>query len=152
MVKQLNSVKDGGSANVAPTPAIIASIANIGEIPAYFSKSKARALINLIKNILEGLSTLATLDPELTAPFPDLETRNNESKVLNDSLSAKLSSSQPTQDSLNYRVKDYSDLFNDGSSINSLTPNQLDSGDFDTLLTQVRNEQERARRGEGDCS
>ena len=64
MVKQLNSVKDGGSANVAPTPAIIASIANIGEIPAYFSKSKARSLLNLIKNIIEALSVLGSLDPE----------------------------------------------------------------------------------------
>ncbi len=152
MVKQLNSVKDGGSANVAPTPAIIASIANIGEIPSYFAKSKARSLLNLIKNIIEALSILGSLDPTLAAPFPDLETRNTPSKVLNDSLSAKISTSQPTQDSMNYRVKDYSDLFNNGSRINFLTPNQLDSGEFDTLLTQVQNEQERAKRGEGDCS
>jgi len=152
MVKELNGAKWGSDANVAPTPAIIASIANIGEIPSYFAKSKARSLLNLIKNIIEALSILGSLDPTLEAPFPDLETRNTPSKVLNDSLSAKISTSQPTQDSLNYRVKDYSDLFNNGSSINFLTPNQLDSGEFDTLLTQVQNEQERAKRGEGDCS
>ncbi len=152
MIKQLNSVKDGGSANIAPTPAIIATLANPATIPAYFTKSKARSLLNLIKNIIEALSILGSLDPTLEAPFPDLETRNTPSKVLNDSLSAKISTSQPTQDSLNYRVKDYSDLFNRSSSINFLTPNQLDSGEFDTLLTQVQNEQERAKRGEGNCS
>jgi hypothetical protein len=152
MIKQLNSVKDGGSANIAPTPAIVSTLANPSTIPAYFTKSKARSLINLIKNIIEAITTLASLDPTLEAPFPDLETRNTQSKVLNDSLSAKISTSQPTQDSLNYRVKDYSDLFKRSSSINFLTPNQLDSGEFDTLLTQVQNEQERAKRGEGDCS
>ena len=152
MIKQLNSVKKGGSANVAPTPAIIATLANPGTIPSYFAKSKARSLINLIKNIIEALSILGSLDPELAAPFKDLETRNTQSKVLNDSLSAKLSTSQPTQDSLNYRVKDYSDLFNKSSSINFLSPNQLDSGEFTTLLNQIQNEQERAKRGEGDCS
>ena len=152
MIKQLNSVKKGGSANVAPTPAIIATLANPGTIPSYFAKSKARSLINLIKNIIEAISILGSLDPELAAPFKDLETRNTQSKVLNDSLSAKLSTSQPTQDSLNYRVKDYSDLFNESSSINFLSPNQLDSGEFTTLLNQIQNEQERAKRGEGDCS
>ena len=152
MIKQLNSVKDGGSANIAPTPAIIATLANPATIPAYFTKSKARSLLNLIKNIIEALSILGSLDPTLAAPFPDLETRNTQSKVLNDSLSAKISTSQPTQDSLNYRVKDYSDIFNNTSNINFLTPNQLDSGDFNTLLNQVQNEQERAKRGEGDCS
>ena len=159
MVKQLNSVKDGGSANVAPTPAIIASIANIGEIPAYFSKSKARSLLNLIKNIIEALSVLGSLDPEFAAPFTDLETTNIESKVLNDSLSAKMAFSQPTEDSLNYNFKDYSRFIgggkqgsNFGLNVNFLTPNQLDSGDFDTLLNQVQNEQKRAAEGKGDCS
>ena len=150
MIKQLNSVKKGGSANVAPTPALIATMANPASIPGYFSKSKARALINLIKNILEGLSTLATLDPELAAPFQDLKTINTESKVLKDSLSAKLSTSQPKEDTLNYSYKDFS--LSNSSNIRSLSADQLNSGDFDTLLKQISNEQERARRGEGDCS
>jgi len=167
MVKELNSVKSGGSANVAPTPAVIASIANIGEIPSYFAKSKARALINLIKNVIEALSILGSLDPTLAAPFPDLDTTNIPSKVLNDSLSAKISTSQPTRDTLNYRVPDYSNLFNNntggltsGNNINTnqniqanfLTPNQLDSGDFDTLLEEIKDEQNRARKGKGNCS
>ena len=152
MVCQLNSVKDGGSANVSPTPAIVSTLANPATIPAYFTKSKARSLINLIKNIIEAITILGSLDPTLEAPFPDLETRNTPSKVLNDSLSSKISSSQPTQDSLNYRIKDYSDLLSSKGGINFLTPNQLDSGDFNTLLNQVQNEQERAKRGEGDCS
>ena len=167
MVKELNSVKSGGSANVTPTPAIIASIANIGEIPSYFAKSKARALLNLIKNIIEALSILGSLDPTLAAPFPDLDTTNTPSKVLNDSLSAKISTSQPTRDTLNYRVPDYSNLFGNnaggftsGTNINTnqniqanfLTPNQLDSGDFDTLLGEIKDEQDRARKGKGNCS
>ena len=166
MVKQLNSVKKGGSANVAPTPAITATIANIGLIPSYFAKSKARSLLNLIKNILEGLSILGTLDPELKAPFEDLETRNTESKVLNDSLSSKLASDQPKEDTANqifsspYINNGLGDLQGTSStgdvlnniSQNILSSNQLESGDFDTLLSQIQNEQERARRGEGDCS
>lgn len=150
MIKQLNSVKKGGSANVAPTPALIATMANPATIPGYFSKSKARALINLIKNILEGLNTLATLDPELAAPFQDLKTVNTESKVLKDSLSAKLSTSQPKEDTLNYSYKDFN--LSNSSNVKSLSADQLNSGDFDTLLKQITNEQERARRGEGDCS
>ena len=173
MVKQLNSVKKGGSANVAPTPAITASIANIGLIPSYFAKSKARSLLNLIKNILEGLSILGTLDPELKAPFDNLTTRNTESKVLNDSLSSKLASDQPQEDTANQIFS--SPYINSGTSFtggdsfggegasqrgnilnnisqNVLSSNQLESGDFDTLLNQIQNEQERARRGEGDCS
>ena len=150
MVKQLNSVKKGGSANVAPTPAIIATLANPGTIPAYFAKSKARALLNLIKNIIEGLNLLSTLDPELGAPFQDLETTNTESKVLKDSISARMSTSQPEEDSLNYEYKDYG--LSDLPGFKSLTPNQLGSGDFDTLLDQINNEQERARNREGDCN
>ena len=150
MVKQLNSVKKGGDAVVAPTPALIATMANPASIPGYFKKSKARALINLIKNILEALSILGSLDPELAAPFQDLETINTESKVLKDSLSAKLSTSQPKEDTLNYSYKDFS--LSNSSNIRSLSADQLNSGDFDTLLKQISNEQERARRGEGDCS
>lgn len=171
MIKQLNSVKKGGSANVSPTPAIIATLANPGTIPGYFGKSQSRAVLNLIKNIIEGLSILGSLDPELGAPFKDLETTNNESKVLNDSLSARVSSSQPREDTTNFEYKDYrgrtgrkteggrssttggrsrSDLFPEGSRL--LSTNQLDSGDFDDLLSQIKNEQERAREGEGDCS
>ena len=166
MVKQLNSVKKGGSANVAPTPAITATIANIGLIPSYFAKSKARSLLNLIINILEGLSILGTLDPELKAPFEDLETRNTESKVLNDSLSSKLASDQPKEDTanqifsspyINNGLRDLQGTSSTGGVINNisqniLSSNQLESGDFDTLLSQIQNEQERARRGEGDCS
>ena len=153
MVCQLNSVKKGGSANVAPTPALISTFANPGTIPTYFKKSKARALINLIKNILEGLSTLATLDPELAAPFQDLKTSNNESKVLKDSLSAKLSSSQPREDTINYpNAIDVGFGFSNTPGASSLSQNQLNSGDFNTLLEQITNEQERAKRGEGDCS
>ena len=150
MIKQLNSVKKGGSANVAPTPAIISTLANPGTIPAYFAKSKARSLLNLIKNIIEGLNLLGSLDPELGAPFQDLETTNTESKVLKDSISARMSTSQPEEDSLNYEYKNY-DLSN-LPGFRSLTPNQLDSGDFDTLLDQINNEQKRARNREGDCS
>ena len=161
MIKQLNSVKKGGSANVAPTPAIIATLANPGTIPGYFSKSKARALLNLVKNIIEGLSILGSLDPELGAPFQDLETINTESKVLNDSLSAKISNSQPKEDTANFDFKDYksgsrsassggSNLFPAGANL--LSTNQLESGDFDNLLSQIQNEQKRAREGEGDCS
>ena len=161
MIKQLNSVKKGGSANVAPTPAIIATLANPGTIPGYFSKSKARAILNLIKNIIEGLSILGSLDPELGAPFQDLETINTESKVLNDSLSAKISNSQPKEDTANFDFKDYksgsrsassggSNLFPAGANL--LSTNQLESGDFDNLLSQIQNEQKRAREGEGDCS
>tara|TARA_B100000497_G_C7695495_1_gene424585 strand:+ start:273 stop:3179 length:2907 start_codon:yes stop_codon:yes gene_type:complete len=159
MINEVNRAKWGSDANVAPTPAIIASIANIGEIPAYFSKSKARSLINLIKNIIEALSVLGSLDPELAAPFTDLETTNIESKVLNDSMSAKMAFSQPTEDSLNSNFKDYNKFINSnrqgsnfGINVNFLTPNQLDSGDFDTLLNQVQNEQKRAAEGKGDCS
>lgn len=150
MVKQLNSVKKGGSANIAPTPAIIATLANPGQIPGYFAKSKARALINLIKNILEALSILGSLDPELAAPFQDLKTKNTESKVLKDSLSAKMTTSQPKEDTLNYEYKDLT--LSNSTNIKSLSKNQLQSGDFDTLLKQVTNEQARAERGEGDCS
>ena len=152
MVCQLNSVKKGGSANVAPTPALISTFANPGTIPTYFKKSKVRALINLIKNILEGLSTLATLDPELAAPFQDLKTRNTESKVLKDSLTAKLSTSQPREDTLNYDYRDVGYGFSNTPGASSLSQNQLNSGDFNTLLEQITNEQERAKRGEGDCS
>jgi len=150
MICQLNSVKKGKSAGVAPTPALIATFVQPGTIPTYFKKSKARALINLIKNILEALSILGSLDPELAAPFQDLETINTESKVLKDSLSAKLSTSQPKEDTLNYSYKDFS--LSNSSNIRSLSADQLNSADFDTLLKQITNEQERAKRGEGDCS
>ncbi len=153
MVCELNSAKEGRDATVAPTPAIIASIANIGEIPAYFAKSKARSLINLIKNIIEAISVLGSLDPTFAAPFTNLKTTNIESKVLNDSLSAKMAFSQPTEDSLNYNFKDYSKSINGGKqgsnfglNVNLLTPNQLDSGDFDTLLNQVQNDKKELQR------
>ena len=151
MVTELNSTKNGGSANVIPTPAIIATKANTKEIPTKFSAKKAALAFNLIKNILEAIKLLSSLDPELGTPFPNMKTIFNESKVLNDSISAKLSSSQPTEDTLNY------DLYppistGDGIAINSLSSNQLDSGEFDTLLEQINNEQKRAKRGEGNCS
>lgn len=146
MVKELNGVKDGGRANTAPTPALILNKANPATIPKYFTKSRVAAIVNLVKTILEALSILGTLDPEFGVPFENLTTRNNESKVLNDSLAAKFNLNQPEEDTLNYIYKNYTT-----SGINSLTPNQLDSGEFDTLLEQINNEQERARRREGDC-
>ena len=151
MVTELNSTKDGGSANVAPTPAIVASEANTKEIPAKFSAKKAALVLNLIKNILEAIKLLSSLDPELGTPFPDMETTFNESKVLNDSISAKLGASQPTEDTLNYDLYPPTNT-GDGITINSLSSNQLDSGEFDTLLGQINDEQKRARRREGDCS
>lgn len=150
MIKQLNSVKKGGSANVAPTPALISTMANPASIPTYFAKSKSRALLNLIKNILEGINLLSSLDPELGAPFQDLKTTNIESKVLKDSLSAKISTSQPKEDTANFDYVYYN--FSDTPGSASLSSNQLESGDFDNLLSQIRNEQERARNREGDCS
>ena len=150
MITILNAKKRGGTPPLPPTPALIATFAQPKLAVGYFKKSKARALINLIKNILEALSILGSLDPELAAPFQDLETVNTESKVLKDSLSAKLSTSQPKEDTLNYNYKDFS--LSNSSNIKSLSADQLNSGDFDTLLKQITNEQERAKRGEGDCS
>lgn len=158
MVKELDRKKDGGDLDrPGPTPAIASTLLQPVTIPAYFSKSRVLAIINLIKTILEALSILSSLDPQLGAPFENLETRNTESKVLNDSLSAKLSMSQPQEDTINYVYQDFSKLVNgtgaDGlrTQINFLTPNQLDSGEFDTLLDQIKNEQERAARSEGSC-
>lgn len=147
MVRELNAVKDGGRANTAATPAIILTKKNQNKIPKYFSKSRTEATINLVKTILEGLSTLATLDPVLGVPFDNLKTRNDQSKVLNDSLSAKFNTNQPTEDSLNSIFQDF-----DTAGIRSLSNNQLDSNEFATLLEQINNEQERASRGEGSCS
>jgi hypothetical protein len=147
MVRELNGVKKGDRANTAATPALIASRKNIAKIPKYFKKSRVAAIINLIKQIIEALSMLASLDPVFGTPFKDLKTRNTQSKVLNDSLSAKFNLNQPTEDTINSVFEDY-----DIGGIKSLTPNQLNSGDFNLLLEQIQNEQERARRGEGDCS
>ena len=99
---------------------------------------------------LEALNILSALDPKLDSPFNDLTTRNNESKVLNDSLSAKLNLNQPEEDTVNYIYQDFTSKT--GGVINSLSTNQLNSGEFDSLLQQINNEQERARKGEGDCS
>lgn len=147
MVKELNAVKDGGRAETSPTPALIANKKNPVKIPKYFSKSRVSAIINLIKQILEGLSMLASLDPVFGTPFKNLKTRNTQSKVLNDSLSSKFNLNQPTEDSLNYVFQDFNT-----SGIRSLSTNQLDSGEFNLLLEQIKNEQERASRGEGSCS
>ena len=147
MVKELNSVKDGGRANTTPTPALVLTKKNPSTIPAYFSKYRSYTIKNLLKNILEALSILSDLDPEFGIPFDGLETRNNPSKILNDSLSARFNLNQPEEDTVNSVYRNYST-----SGINSLTPNQLDSGEFATLLDQINNEQERARNREGDCS
>lgn len=147
MVKELNAVKDGGRANTVPTPALVLTKKNPSTIPAYFSKYRAYTISNLLKNILEALSILSDLDPEFGVPFDGLETRNNSSKILNDSLSARFNLNQPEEDTVNSVYRNYRT-----SGINSLTPNQLDSGEFATLLDQINNEQERARNREGDCS
>lgn len=147
MVNKLNAVKDGGRINSSPTKAISRTIASIPKIPAYFSKSRIAALINLIKTILEAISVLGSLDPVFGTPFENLKTRNTESKVLKDSLAAKFDLNQPTEDTLNSEFS-----ISEASGIRFLSQNQLDSGEFDTLLKQIADEQERARRGEGDCS
>ena len=147
MVRELNAVKDGSRAEVTATPAIISTKKSKTKIPKYFNKSRVAALINLVKTVLEALSTLASLDPKLGAPFKNLKTRNNKSKVLNDSLAAQFNTNQPAEDTLNSDFVEYTP-----SSIKSLSKNQLDSGEFDVLLNQINNEQERARRGEGSCS
>ena len=147
MVRELNAVKDGSRAEVTATPAIVATKKSKVKIPKYFNKSRIAAIINLVKTILEALSTLASLDPQLGTPFKNLKTRNNKSKVLNDSLAAQFNTNQPSEDTLNSDFVEYTP-----SSIKSLSKNQLDSGEFDVLLNQINNEQERARRGEGSCS
>jgi len=147
MVEELNKVKDGGRATTTITPALVLTKKNPSTIPAYFSKYKSYTVKNLLKNILEALSILSDLDPELGIPFDGLETRNNPSKILNDSLSARFNLNQPEEDTVNSVYRNYST-----SGINSLTQNQLDSGEFATLLDQINNEQERARNREGDCS
>jgi len=147
MVEELNKVKFGGRATTTITPALVLTKKNPSTIPAYFSKYRSYTIKNLLKNILEALSILSDLDPEFGIPFDGLETRNNPSKILNDSLSARFNLNQPEEDTVNSVYRNYST-----SGINSLTPNQLDSGEFATLLDQINNEQERARNREGDCN
>jgi hypothetical protein len=147
MIRELNAVKDGGRAETTATPAVVATKKSKVKIPKYFNKSRIAAIINLVKTVLEALSTLASLDPELGTPFKNLKTRNNESKVLKDSLAAQFNTNQPTEDTLNSDFIEYRP-----SSIKSLSKNQIDSGEFDILLEQISNEQERGRDGKGDCS
>ena len=157
MARRLDAVKDGGRAGTSPTPATIASLKNIADIPVYFGLSKKEAI--KIQNLYVNPAgvTLASLDPLLDVPFGGLETRNNQSKVLNDSLSAKLQLSQPKQDTVNYPQTGgaQSNAFfgsRPPGGINSLSANELTSDDLQDLLSQVQNEQERARNREGDCS
>lgn len=150
MVLKLDKKKDGIRGLATITPALAKTFTHTKTIPAYYKKSRTKAILNLIKTILEALKILETLDPKLDAPFSDLTTRNNESKVLNDSLSAKLNLNQPEEDTVNYIYQDFTSKT--GGIINSLSTNQLNSGEFDSLLQQINNEQERARKGEGDCS
>jgi len=147
---KLDKGKDGARPLVAITPALAKTFTHTKTIPAYYKKSRTKAILNLIKTILEALKILSALDPKLDSPFNDLTTRNNESKVLNDSLSAKLNLNQPEEDTVNYIYQDFTSKT--GGVINSLSTNQLNSGEFDSLLQQINNEQERARKGEGDCS
>lgn len=146
MIRELNTNKTGTAIEAAATPAIISTKKSKTKIPKYFNKSRVAALINLVKTVLEALSTLASLDPKLGAPFKNLKTRNNKSKVLNDSLAAQFNTNQPAEDTLNSDFVEYTP-----SSIKSLSKNQLDSGEFDVLLNQINNEQERAARSEGSC-
>lgn len=150
IVLKLDKVKDGKRGVASITPAIAKTFTHTKTIPAYYKKSRTKAILNLVRTILEALKILATLDPKLDAPFNDLTTRNNGSKVLNDSLSAKFNLNQPEEDTVNYIYQDFTSKT--GNVISSLSTNQLNSGEFDSLLQQINNEQERARKGEGDCS
>ena len=154
MVQQLNSVKDGGSAVVGPTPAILASAANIKEIPAKHAINKAFLIANVIKDLKQAFDLLMDLAPVLGTAFDlsDSDQKFNQSKVLNDSLSAKISNSAPQEDKVNYTFSASAGNNSLQNPFRSLSNSQIGSGEFDTLISQVNNEQERARKRESDCS
>lgn len=154
MVQQLNSVKDGGSAVVGPTPAILASAANIAEIPAKHAVNKAFLIANVIKDLKQAFDLLMDLAPVLGTAFDlsESDQKFNQSKVLNDSLSAKISNSAPQEDKVNYTLSAAAGNNSLQNPFRSLSNSQIGSGEFDTLISQVNNEQERARKRESDCS
>jgi len=145
MIGNINSKLYSGPLAIAPTPAILAAQANITEIPSHYNMIFQRIFGKSWKDILKAIDILSSLDPEFGVPFNSEETKFNQSKVLNDSISSKLSSSQPTEDSVNFS-------FNKNNSlIKSLSNSQLNSGDFDELLSQIKNEQKAAKERKGTC-
>ena len=154
MVQKIDARLYRGSVGVAPTPAILASAANIKEIPAKYAKNKAFLIANVIKDIKQAIDLLMDLDPEFGIAFDlgDSDQKFNQSKVLNDSLSAKISSSAPQEDRVNYTFSAAAGNNSSQNPFRSLSNSQISSGEFDTLISQVNNEQERARKRESDCS
>ena len=94
------------------------------------------------------------LDPEFGIAFDlgESDQKFNQSKVLNDSLSAKISNSAPQEDKVNFTFSAAAGNNSSQNPFRSLSNSQIGSGEFDTLISQVNNEQERARKRESDCS
>ena len=154
MIQRLDGALYRGSLGLAPTPAILASAANIKEIPAKYAKNKAFLIANVIKDIKQAIDLLMDLDPEFGIAFDlgESDQKFNQSKVLNDSLSAKISNSAPQEDKVNFTFSAAAGNNSSQNPFRSLSNSQIGSGEFDTLISQVNNEQERARKRESDCS
>lgn len=154
MIQRIDGRLYRGSLGITPTPAIIASAANIKEIPAKYAKNRGFIIANVIKDLKQALDLLMELAPEFGTPFDlsDSDQKFNQSKVLNDSLSAKISNSAPQEDKVNYAFSAAAGSNGSQNPFRLLSNSQIKSGEFDTLISQVNNEQERARKRESDCS
>lgn len=154
MIQRIDGKLYTGSLGITPTPAIIASAANIKEIPAKYGATKKFLLANVIKDLKQAIDLLMDLAPEFGTPFDlsDSDQKFNQSKVLNDSLSAKISNSAPQEDKVNYSFSAGASSNSSQNPFRSLSNSQINSGEFDTLISQVNNEQKRAAEGKGNCS
>ena len=154
MIQRIDGRLYRGALGIVPTPAIIASAANIKEIPAKYGATKKFLLANVIKDLKQAIDLLMDLAPEFGTPFDlsDSDQKFNQSKVLNDSLSAKISNSAPKEDKVNYNFSAGAGNDSLQNPFRSLSNSQINSGEFDTLISQVNNEQKRAAEGKGNCS
>jgi hypothetical protein len=171
-VRRLDSVKDGGGAGVAVTGNLSTTFRNIVRIAKQITAAKKEAdfqfgnYLNPVDkewrdmNPAKGIQSLKDIILAKVPTFPDVNslfgkcsTVRDKSRVLKDSLEAKLNSPVPGGDSdsgssLSSKISPKNK--NKAKSL-SIDPTDPTPPPLSTLLDQIQYEQGRAQEGKADC-